>query len=248
VLPRGGNQGGCAAPLRTRSRGSPWHRLTHDLGAPALGRRVGPVVNGDSGGWRIGWLREPPGMEARVVTELFPKAAFLGTQLVGHEQIDHDVEVSGWGVGPSREAASAQSELMAVLGSRGYSECHGGGEGWHGDVGAEHRFPGGEVEFVVEVGSLDLEIRVGFDTHAQVEIAGGGAARGFAAFAGHPDALTFVDARGDANLEGIRLRLVAPGIAPLEGYRADGSIEDFVQGHEDIAFDVGCALGWMFLG
>lgn len=114
-------------------------------------------------------------IEAGALGELLPKGSFLvrdpgrGLDLKDHEEI-------AAAAGFQRQAVSPKPQAMPPLGTGGDFDLERAGEGRNGNRRSQHGFPRGEFEFVVEVVAFDLEVGVGGEADAEVEISGGTAA------------------------------------------------------------------------
>lgn len=146
--------------------------------------------------------------------------------------------IAGFGFG---EPAAADAELVGVLGALGDAEADRAIEGADDGFGAEDGVPWGDFEVEEEVWAVGGEVGVGGVADAEVEVAGGRAAGAGFAFAGDAEAAAVDCAWGDADLELAGGDLAGLAIDGLEGERAEGAVHGFLEGDEEIAFDVAAA-------
>ena len=139
---------------------------------------------------------------------------------------------------PLGQATAADAELLTIFAAGGNAECDRAIERGDAEFRAEHGFPRGDIELVIEVVAFGVEIRMGGVADAQIEISSRSTARAGLALGGDPDAFTIGDAQRDADLEGVRGNFPCAWIGGLEGNGADGTVHDFLEGNEDIALDV----------
>ena len=78
---------------------------------------------------------------------------------------------------------------------------------------------------------------------AEVEVAGGSAAGAGFAFAGDAETAAVGSAWGDADFEVAGGGFAGVAVDGLEGERAGGAVHGFLEGDEEIAFDVAAAGG-----
>ena len=173
-------------------------------------------------------------MEGRGVAEFFPEGAFFIGEGGGGSEVEGDEEVTAITGFTFGEATIADAEFLAVFAARWDAEFDGAVEGGDDDFGAEHGFPGGEGEIVVEVGVAGGEVGVGSVADAEEEIAWRAAGDAGAALGG---------ARGDADLEGLGFALAGLAVEGLKGDGSGGAVHGFFEGDEDVAFDIGATAG-----
>jgi hypothetical protein len=174
---------------------------------------------------------------------LFPERAGFWREGFGEGDVESDEEVAafaGFGFG---EPAAADAELVGVLGALGDAEADGAVEGADEGFGTEDGVPWGDLEVEEEVWAVGGEVRVGGVADAEVEVAGGCAAGAGFAFAGDAETAAVDCAWGDADLEVAGGGFAGVAVDGLEGERAGGAVEGFIEGDEEIAFDVVAAGG-----
>lgn len=182
-------------------------------------------------------------MEGGGVAEFFPEGAFLvgkggwGSEVEGDEEV---AAITGFAFG---EATIADAEFLAVFAARWDAEFDGAVEGGDDDFGAEHGFPRGEWEFVVEVSVAGGEVGVGSVADSEEEIAWRAAADAGGALGGDADATTVGGARGDTDLEGLGFALAGLAVEGLKGDGSGGAVHGFFESDEDVAFDIGATAG-----
>ncbi len=132
---------------------------------------------------------------------------------------------------------------MAVFAAGWDAEFDGAVEGGDDDFGAEHGFPRGEGEIVVEVGVAGGEVGVGGVADAEEEVAWRAAADAGGALSGDADATTVGGARGDTDLEGLGFALAGLAVEGLKGDGSGGAVHGFFESDEDVAFDIGASAG-----
>jgi hypothetical protein len=182
-------------------------------------------------------------LEGGGVAEFFPEGAFFVGEGGGGSEVEGDEEVAAVAGFAFGEAAIADAEFLAVFAAWRDAEFDGAVEGGDDDFGAEHGFPWGEGEIVVEVGVAGSEVGVGGVADAEEEIAWRAAADAGAALGGDADATTVGGARGDADLEGLGFALAGLAVEGLEGDGAGGAVHGFFEGDEDVAFDIRATAG-----
>lgn len=174
---------------------------------------------------------------------MFPERAGFWREGFGEGDVESDEEVAafaGFGFG---EPAAADAELVGVLGALGDAEADGAVEGADEGFGTEDGVPWGDLEVEEEVWAVGGEVRVGGVADAEVEVAGGCAAGAGFAFAGDAETAAVGSAWGDADLEVAGGGFAGVAVDGLEGERAGGAVEGFIEGDEEIAFDVVAAGG-----
>ena len=175
--------------------------------------------------------------------ELFPERAGFWGEGFGEGDVESDEEVAafaGFGFG---EPAAADAELVGVLGAYGDAEADGAVEGADEGFGTEDGVPWGDFEVEEEVWAVGGEVLVGGVADAEVEVSGGSAAGAWFAFAGDAETAAVDCAWGDADLELTGGGFAGLAVDGLEGERAEGAVHGFLEGDEEIAFDVAAAGG-----
>ena len=182
-------------------------------------------------------------MEGGGVAKFFPEGAFFVGEGGGGAEFERDEEVTALAGFAFGEASTADAEFLAVFAAGWDAEFDGAVEGGNDDFSAEHGFPGGKVEFVVEVGVASCEVGVSGVADAEEEIAWRAAGDAGAALGGDADAATVSGTWGDADLEGLGFALAGLAVEGLEGDGAGGAVHGFFEGDEDVAFDIGATAG-----
>ena len=80
-------------------------------------------------------------------------------------------------------------------------------------------------------------------SHAQIKVARASAAGAFLALARDTDGLSFLDAGWNSNFEIVRFGLAGAGVGALQRNGPHRAVHHFVEGDEDVAFDVAAASG-----
>ncbi len=102
------------------------------------------------------------------------------------------------------------------------------------DIGAEHGLKSWDLKIIDQVTSIDLEVWMLLELHAEIQIPGGSSRHALAALAGEADALSFAYAFGDLD----RIGLDLAGIASSEGNLAGRAAKGFFQSDQQIGLDI----------
>ena len=169
-------------------------------------------------------------MEGGGVAKFFPEGAFFVGEGGGGSEVEGDEEVTALAGFAFGEAATADAEFLAVFAAGRDAEFDGAVQGGDDDFSAEHGFPGGEGEIVVEVGVASGKVWVSGVADAEEEIAWRAAGDSGAALGGDADTATVGGPWGDADLEGLGFALAGLAVEGLEGDGAGGAVHGFFEG------------------
>src|SRR5205809_788490 len=92
-----------------------------------------------------------PGIEARSLAEFLPQRAFFVRELRRQLDVDDDVEIATSAVLTFRQTLATDAKLLAVVDAGRNPHVDAATERGNSDCRAEHRFPRGEIEIVIQV-------------------------------------------------------------------------------------------------
>src|SRR5206468_5114576 len=134
--------------------------------------------------------------------------------------------------------ASTNPKLSAIIGTGWDAEADAGVECRHSHGGTENGFPGGEFQVVIKVGASHAEVRMRRQPHTQVKVSRYATARGWLTLPWSSNDLALLDTGGNADFDGVSFCLASAWIDPLQGDGAHRAMHRFVEGDENITFDV----------
>lgn len=157
-----------------------------------------------------------PGIKFGNAAEFFPKVAFFVCNLVRELHINDDIKVPVLADLACWQAVPAQTQLLTVVCAGRDTNRHAAFEGRHNQLCAQHGFPRGYVQGVIQIGAAHSKIGMRRQAYAEIKVPRPSLADTGLTHTRYADSLTFAHSWWNMDLQSLRRDLAGARIDPLQ--------------------------------